>query len=219
METPFLKSDLFLNEYNTVYEPSEDTFILIDALEIDLNLIRSLKPVICVEIGCGSGIVLTAVGKALSNDCHFFLGTDVNEKAAQLSQHCALGNGIHIFEAVVTDLLSAFDARLMHCVDLLIFNPPYVVTPNDEIEKSAISRSWAGGENGRVVIDRFINTVVPQITSETCLIYLVVIQENKPEEIIDAMRICGFYYSKIMLERKCKNERLKVIRFCRQKYD
>lgn len=29
--------------FNNVYEPSEDTFILIDALEKDLNLIRSLK--------------------------------------------------------------------------------------------------------------------------------------------------------------------------------
>lgn len=29
--------------FNNVYEPSEDTFILIDALEKDLNLIKSLK--------------------------------------------------------------------------------------------------------------------------------------------------------------------------------
>lgn len=29
--------------FNNVYEPSEDTFILVDALEKDLNLIKSLK--------------------------------------------------------------------------------------------------------------------------------------------------------------------------------
>ena len=52
-------------------------------------------------------------------------------------------------------------SRLKGQIDLLVFNPPYVVTPNHEIDSSDIASSWAGGINGRVVMDRFF----PQISS------------------------------------------------------
>lgn len=39
-------------------------------------------------------------------------------------------------------------------VDLLIFNPPYVVTEPEEISGKGIERSWAGGLKGRQVIDK-----------------------------------------------------------------
>lgn len=38
-------------------------------------------------------------------------------------------------------------------VDLIVFNPPYVVTCDDEIT-GTLPRAWAGGNKGRVVIDR-----------------------------------------------------------------
>ena len=34
-------------------EPTEDTFILLDALEAEADNIRSLAPRVCLEIGCG----------------------------------------------------------------------------------------------------------------------------------------------------------------------
>ena len=45
-------------DFENIYEPAEDSFLLLDALEQDLVYIsQTLKPTICVEIGSGSGII------------------------------------------------------------------------------------------------------------------------------------------------------------------
>ncbi|KPI87409.1 putative eRF1 methyltransferase catalytic subunit [Leptomonas seymouri] len=44
--------------YN-VYEPEADTFLFLEALDKDTNLLRELSPSRCIEIGCGSGTVIT----------------------------------------------------------------------------------------------------------------------------------------------------------------
>jgi hypothetical protein len=38
-------------DYEQVYEPAEDTFLLADILEADAAQLRTLRPKICVEIG------------------------------------------------------------------------------------------------------------------------------------------------------------------------
>lgn len=56
-------------------------------------------------------------------------------------------------------LLQPLRPRIDGTVDLLLFNPPYVPTPEEEITRGGIAAAWAGGERGRVVIDR----VMPQV--------------------------------------------------------
>ncbi|ESL12045.1 hypothetical protein TRSC58_00193 [Trypanosoma rangeli SC58] len=49
-----------------VYEPEADTFLLLEALDKDADVLRTLQPRRCVEIGCGSGTVITHLQLVLS---------------------------------------------------------------------------------------------------------------------------------------------------------
>ncbi|KAK7199814.1 eRF1 methyltransferase catalytic subunit [Novymonas esmeraldas] len=44
---------------NSVYEPEADTFLFLEALDAEAALLRALQPRHCVEVGCGSGTVIT----------------------------------------------------------------------------------------------------------------------------------------------------------------
>jgi release factor glutamine methyltransferase len=150
MDTPLL-SHLTVKDYAQIYEPAEDSFLLIDALEEDLMFLQNTKPSVCLEIGSGSGIIITAVAKAVgTNSC--CIAIDINPAACRATQRTAQLNGTEV-EVITMDLISGFhwDNR----IDVLIFNPPYVVTPSEEISRSKvhgdITRAWAGGKRGREV--------------------------------------------------------------------
>ncbi|KAF6120514.1 N-6 adenine-specific DNA methyltransferase 1 [Phyllostomus discolor] len=98
-------------------------------------------------------------------------------------------------------------------VDLLVFNPPYVVTPSEEVGSHGIEAAWAGGRNGREVMDRFF-PVVPDLLSPRGLFYLVTIKENNPEEILRTMRMKGLQGT-AALSRRAGREMLSVLRFAK----
>ncbi|KAG8341678.1 hypothetical protein ERJ75_001830000 [Trypanosoma vivax] len=50
----------------SVYEPEADTFLLLEALDNSSSLLRSMRPRRCVEIGCGSGTVITHLALVLA---------------------------------------------------------------------------------------------------------------------------------------------------------
>ena len=76
-----------------------------------------------------------------------------------------------------------------------------------------ISGSWAGGVDGRQVIDRFLPTV-PSLLSDNGLLYMIVVKENKISEICDSMKAINFEMT-VVLERKAGAEHLMALRFNR----
>lgn len=209
METPVVSS-FTESETASVYEPAEDSFLLIDALEKELSEILLRRPTICVEVGSGSGIVSAAIAKALGNSC-YCIATDINEGAATMTKTTCERNGAHV-DVVVNDLVECLADRLRNHVDLLIFNPPYVVTPSEEVHSDQLlTRSWAGGMKGREVMDK-LASYVPEMLSDCGLYFLLVIKENDPGDVCKLMSTYGLQ-GKTVIARRCGAESLSVLRF------
>lgn len=197
--------------FQDVYEPAEDSFLLIDALEKDSERLLQMSPGVCLEVGSGSGVVSAFLASVVGPSA-LYLCTDVNPAAAHCTARTASCNRVSL-QPVITDLVESLLPRLCGTVDVLLFNPPYVVTPSEEVGSRGIEAAWAGGERGREVTDRFL-PLVAQLLSTEGLFYLITIAENNPEEII---RFLGQYglEGESCLSTRAGNERLSVLRFHR----
>lgn len=119
-------------------------------------------------------------------------------------------NKVTNLDAIQTNLVDSL--RLDSKIDLLVFNPPYVVTEDEEITNDhGISAAWAGGKDGRRILDRLLPQI-HRLLSATGKFYLLTIDENKPDEIAAELLKQGFKCT-IVLQRRAYNEKQKILRF------
>lgn len=196
-------------DFEHVYEPAEDSFLLLDALEHELEFIRDrLRPVFCLEIGSGSGIISVALASALQDS--FVIACDLNPKACEATLKTAeVNNAVHKLGIVKLDFLQSFPLP-NHKMDLVVCNPPYVATDEVETGQSDIYASWAGGHLGRSLTDRLIEKL-PLILSEQGAAYIVVEQCNKPEEVRQRAEECSLN-AEFILSRRAGREVLHVLK-------
>ena len=130
--------------WENVYEPAEDSFLFAENLNVPKD-----AQVLDVGTGCGLlGIVAAAKGGNV-------LAADLNPYAIRCAKHNSKLNHVQAKMGFLqTDLFTAFNGKAKF--DLITFNAPYLPAPEHEAE-SWIGKAWAGGINGRQVIDRFIS--------------------------------------------------------------
>lgn len=226
MQTPHLPRAIFGDDFQNVYEPAEDTFILLDALENDLETLKS-KTSVCLECGSGSGTVITALSKALnsgntgSNDADasniscLMIATDINAEACKTTTKCTIFHKQNNVQVVRTNLAESLVDRLQNLVDLLVFNPPYVPTDErEEVSSRDLQLAWAGGASGRKLIDTFLNSYVPRLLSKPDgVAYMVALDKN------DVACLSGFLVNEhkiqgtVVLERRAGIESLYVVKY------
>ena len=306
-------------DFDNVYEPSDDTFLLLDAIQYDLFSPSSSPPsspstLSCVmEIGTGSGIPITFLvqnlekrrisdvvvaesteGSSSRKQNVRAIATDINPAALRLAQRTAQENGLVSImdESVQTDIkvrsddddndndnndsttaskirlefvrcdfATPFLKDLEHQVDCLIFNPPYVPTPDSEVvdgaatnlggdsdtnttttttavvvdESKLIEASWAGGERGRRVVDRFVFQQLPKLLSKNKknvqddndntinhntssssssssggVAYMVTVDDNEPYELACLLLSNFGLRMKPLVRRRARNEYLTI---------
>lgn len=195
-------------DFENVYEPAEDTFLMMDALEKDYKTILESKPLICVEIGPGSGVLITFLASIVQDA--YYIASDINDLSSYATLQTGQENHVNI-NTITDNLMSSLTPRLAKKVDVLLFNPPYVVTPSGEVGGTQLSAAWAGGIDGREVIDNFLPVAVT-LLSDNGLLYLLLLAQNKPDEIMSIMASHGFH-SSVILKRKAGPEYLSVVRF------
>ncbi|KAJ6604266.1 S-adenosyl-L-methionine-dependent methyltransferase [Mycena vulgaris] len=213
--TPDL-SHLRAEDYEHVYEPAEDTFILLDALEQDADQLTSMRPRISLEIGSGSGCVSSFLGRIVGPSV-LYLCTDINPHACKCSLDTGRQNKVSL-ELVNASLAHPLLSRLHKSVDIILFNPPYVPTLHDEASGAQIDGdiggSWAGGQDGMQVTDRFFPQV-NNLLAPRGRFYLVAVAQNNIPDIQRRMQEDCALESKVVLQRRAGREHLSVIRFTR----
>jgi release factor glutamine methyltransferase len=197
---PFKKT-----EYKYFYEPAEDSFVVLDGFEKDFEMLKKFDPSAALEIGPGSGISITFLAR-LFPAC-FCVGVDINEKACQATTKTAAFNNVTV-ECVRGDLSLCFRKASF---DIILFNPPYVLTGDDELGRRDITAAWAGGLDGRGVIDRILE-VVDQYLAANGFFYLITVRENNLQDIRERMALKGFK-ADLVLYRVAGWEGLSLTRF------
>ncbi len=180
----------FIKILSSVYEPSEDSFLL---AEVSLFEIKDAEKVL--EVGCGSGIV-SAVIKA--NTGAKITGIDINPDAAK----CTKENGI---DAIRGDLLSCIKGKF----DMIIFNPPYLPTSEEERTGDWLNTALDGGYDGRRVIYRFLDEAGRCLAGKGKLL-LLVSSLSGIEEVKSKMEALG-YTVEIKTQERYMFETLAVI--------
>ena len=188
---------------DVVYDPAEDTFALIDALEADADALCAAHATLCVEIGSGSGCVSAFVSTLLGHGVACVC-TDISEVALRCTAETGTRNGVRspvklscadlqsVLSGVCCSTVDALRPRAEGAVDVLLFNPPYVVTPAEEEAElqahAGLGSAWAGGPKGTALVDALLQQrVFPRMLSPGGRLYLVAIRQNDPEGIVQAL--------------------------------
>ncbi|MCJ1281839.1 S-adenosylmethionine-dependent methyltransferase [Xylographa opegraphella] len=176
------------------------------------------------------------------------LGIDINEHACQATKETVRracedsqrkaepqqGQGTFM-GALQADLVSAMKPAV---VDILVFNPPYVPTSelpeasalgqedvftsstkhgNFDEDSHLLSLSYAGGKDGMEVTYRLLDQL-PQLLSERGVAYILLCQQNKPEDVVKRIQAWGPHWAVVTVRRSGKAagwEKLRVIRISR----
>ncbi|KAM0238853.1 hypothetical protein ACHAP5_008597 [Fusarium lateritium] len=201
--------------YERVYEPAEDSYLLLDTLssnsetEYLQQAFPDVAPLV-VEVGTGSGVVLAFVNahaQKLFGTRHVLTaGVDMNAFACHATVQTVAkaerdNPDTHALYmgSCMGDLTTPWREG---SIDVLIFNPPYVPTPEmparpesftaDDLEASAkpsfdddsylLALSYAGGLDGMETTDRLIEALPKTLSRRGCA-YLLLCAQNKPDQV------------------------------------
>ena len=150
----FIREKRFAAE-KEAYFPEEDSYLLLECLEKEVEGNNNLKS--GLDLGCGSGIQgLVMALKGLKVFC-----VDANPKALENARKNFESQGLEA-EFILSDLFSKVEGKF----DLVSFNPPYL--PSEGIKYKDLE----GGEKGRQVLDRFIEGLPAHLSEKGVCLFL-----------------------------------------------
>ena len=175
-----------------VYNPAEDSYLLADAAISHAKIGMHV-----LEIGTGTGFVSSVLLANINVD---LMATDINPYAAK----CAKSNGI---EVIRTNMFDGLKAK--SCFDMIIFNPPYLPTSDDEKVPGWLNYAFDGGRDGRMAVEHFLDQVCEYLAPDG-VILLLISSLTGIEYVSSRMDALGFDVD-IVGREKCSFEELVVL--------
>ncbi|MFX1326175.1 MAG: methyltransferase [Promethearchaeota archaeon] len=200
-----IKDPLIECDFEEVYYPSDDTYMLIDYFKqnvnekyFDGNKLSEIKYLL--DMGTGTGII--AIFFQLLKTRHKNFNPTIY--ASDISEHsliCAKKNEIrNNIEGQITflqsDLFKNFPRNLKSIFNVIVFNPPYlpsleIITENNE--KTRINHSYDGGEIGFETIIRFLKNAIEFLNIENYhSIYFVSSSRTNLDELNKEIKKLGY---------------------------
>ena len=245
--------------FERIYEPAEDSFLLLDTLSSETEKAflqarfntpakesgKSPAAPLVVEIGTGSGVVLSFVhahAEIIFGRVDILTaGVDVNRYACEATSQTITvaqkeqveqgkSHGLYLGN-IVGDLTRPLRSAM---VDVLIFNPPYVPTPDlpalpdggemaagqrFEVDSKLLELSYAGGADGMVTTDRLLDALPEVLSRERGCAYVLLCAQNKPEDVKQRIRNMGIEWRAETVASSGKKggwEKLQIIRILRE---
>jgi release factor glutamine methyltransferase len=184
--------NLVIETHPEVYDPAEDSFLLLEALKIDPD--DSI-----LELGTGCGIIALDCARRGSH----IVCTDINPFAVQLTR-CNIERNQHILRGSIEirqgNLYSVLHENELF--NVIIFNLPYLPTKKQEKIGGWFDIATDGGRNGLSVTKQFI--------------------QGLKQHLLNAGRayfIFSSLSSRLTLEYYLKNEQLSSRIVARRKFD
>ncbi len=186
--------DMIIHVWEGVYPPSDDTFLLLD----NLNLSGGEY---VLDVGTGTGILAI---KCALRGCHA-VGIDVDKKAIRNAKFNAKINSVdHLTCFLCGDVTTAL--RDGCNFDIVLMNPPYLPSSGDPRVDEPL---WDGGPDGTSLIMRVIEDL-GKLMSEDGKLYFVVSSLSNVARVVSRLEVAGFKVT-ILAKRKLWFEELFLI--------
>ncbi len=185
--------------YEGVYPPAEDSYLLMDAIEID-------ESDSVLEIGCGCGFITTAITKIAKN----VVATDISRLALEnakqnLKANTARGN----WSLLQANLLSPL--RQTPEFSVILFNPPYLPKEDDGTN---LDHAFIGGEEGIEITAEFLKQAIKRLSSDG-LIYTIASSVANLDTLFRSIKALGLK-CKIIKRKRMFFEEVLVLKIRRR---
>ncbi|UQI46753.1 methyltransferase [Streptomyces sp. HU2014] len=161
-----------------VYAPQEDTAALLEALARE----RLPRGAAVLDVGTGSGVLAVEAARRRAR----VVAVDTSRRAVLTTRLNARLAGVRV-RALRGELSAAGPEGPF---DLVLANPPYVPAPDDARHRRGPRRAWAGGPDGRAVLDRLCEEL-PDLLRPGARVLIVHSAVSGPERTVRALEKGG----------------------------
>ncbi|MFW6384679.1 MAG: HemK2/MTQ2 family protein methyltransferase [Halodesulfurarchaeum sp.] len=156
-----------------VYQPAEDSYLLVEAATDAIDATDRV-----LDLGTGSGYVGSEIRSATGAAV---VASDVNPLACRQAR-------VRGLPTIRGFLVEPFFADTF---DVVLFNPPYLPVAEEAKRDDWMEVALTGGENGRAVIDPFVETV-GRVLTRRGRVFLVASTLSGLDEIRRTANEAGF---------------------------